>query len=369
MRRSIIAGAAIAGMLILASNAWSAPGPTPTSPSDAAATGARLILPPPKAGRARPLVVVLADNGGTETTDFVIPFGVLKESGAADVLSVSTGPGVVTLMPALRVRADETIAEFDAATPAGADIVVVPAMMNDADPRVIAWVKAQYVKGATLVSICEGARILARAGLLEGKSATTHWSALNDLAAAYPATRWIRDRRYVQDGRIISTTGVTASIPASLALVEAIAGQAVASATAARLGAKDWSDHHVSADFSLANADLAEGVWNYLAFWRHETVQAPVWEGIDEIRLALETDTWTRTYRSQVVSTNRNTAEIRSLRGLRLEPDARPSAEGYVLPVYPGGPVMALDGAVNDINHRFGPSTARLVTLGLEYPR
>ena len=81
----------------------------------------------PKNGRARPLVVVLADNDGTETTDFVIPYGVLKGSGAADVMTVSTGPGTVTLIPALRIRADMTLAQFDAATPGGADIVIASA--------------------------------------------------------------------------------------------------------------------------------------------------------------------------------------------------------------------------------------------------
>lgn len=365
MNRSILAGAAIAGMLILASNAWSAP----ALPTAAVIRDQPLTLGLPKAGRTRPLVVVLADNAGTETTDFVIPYGVLKESGAADVLTVSTGSGTVQLMMALKIRADETTAQFDAAEPAGADIVVVPAMMNNADPKLIAWVKAQYVKGATLLSICEGARILAGAGLLEGKSATTHWAALDDLASAYPGTHWVRDRRYVQDGRIISTTGVSASIPATLALVEAIAGHATAAATARRLGVKDWSSSHSSAAFTLMGSDLTQGVWNFLAFWRHETVEAPVADGVDEIRLALETDAWTRTLRSHVVSTSGNTVEVRSLRGLRIEPDALPSGDGYVLPEYPGGPVAALDGALNDIDRRIGPSTTRLVTLGLEYPR
>lgn len=48
-------------------------------------------LPAPKAGRKRPLVVVVAENGGAETTDFVVPYGVLKDSGVADVRSLSTG--------------------------------------------------------------------------------------------------------------------------------------------------------------------------------------------------------------------------------------------------------------------------------------
>ncbi|MCK9623011.1 MAG: hypothetical protein M0R47_21050, partial [Methylobacter sp.] len=70
-----------------------------------------LTLPAPKDQRVRPLVVILADNAGTETTDFVIPYGVLKESDAANVVTVSTEPGTVELMPALQIRADMTIVQ------------------------------------------------------------------------------------------------------------------------------------------------------------------------------------------------------------------------------------------------------------------
>lgn len=367
MNRSILAGATFACALVLVSDAWSAS--PPQSIDTAAPADNPLTLAPPKAGRARHLVVVLAGNSGAETTDFVVPYGILKESGAADVLSVSSRPGIVHLVRALTVRADETMAEFDASVPAGADIVIVPAMIDHDDPAVIAWLKAQYAKGATMVSICEGARILARAGLLDGKSATTHWDALDELAEAYPTTHWLRDRRYVQDGRIITTAGVTASVPASLALVEGIAGTSAAAATAARVGAKGWSSRHVSAAFSLAFGDYALGAWNVLAFWQHEVVEAPVADGVDEIRLALETDAWARTFRSRVVSTNPNGTEVRSRHGLRIVPEARPAAHSYVLPQYPGGSVAGLDGALSDIRRRLGPSTHRLVRMGLEYSR
>jgi putative intracellular protease/amidase len=117
-----------------------------------------LALAPPKDGRSRPLVVVLADNAGTETTDFVMPYSVLKESGAADVVTVSTAPGVVTLIPALRVRADMTLAQFDAAKPHGADIVIVPAMKRNHTPALLNWLRRQAEQDATVVSICEGAK-------------------------------------------------------------------------------------------------------------------------------------------------------------------------------------------------------------------
>lgn len=324
-----------------------------------------LALPAPKDGRNRPLVVVLADNAGTETTDLVIPYGVLKESRAADVVTVSTEPGPVQLMPALRIRADATIAQFDASTPAGADFVIVPAMHQDSNPAVLGWVRAQADKGAVVVSICEGARILARAGLLDGKQATTHWHALSKLAKASPKTTWVLDRRYIADGRIMTTTGVTASIPASLALVEVIAGRPTADATAERLGVADWDAAHDSAAFKFTVDRMATAAGNWLAFWGHETVEMPVENNFDEIPVALAADAWSRTYRSHAVATHVS-GMVRSRRGLLLEP-MQPVPTRISVVVHSGGATTALEGALEDISRRYGASTADFVALQLEY--
>lgn len=325
-----------------------------------------LTLPAPKAGRARPLVVVLADNAGAETTDFAIPYGVLKRSGIAEVRSVATGQGPIQLMPSLKILADQTVAQFDKAEPAGADIIIVPAQMKPKSPALAAWLRAQAGKGATIVSICEGARVLANAGLLHGRRATTHWSALKGLTKAYPDTTWVRDRRYVQDGRIISTTGVSASIPASLALVEAIGGRAAAQATADRLGVADWSAAHRTGDFQVSAADYRHGLANLAVFWAHETVEAPIAHGTDEVALALRTDTWSRSYRTKVVTTRPGLAAVRSRNGLDILPDAEPRAGRYILPSHPT-PAAEIDGSLAAMGKRYGPASARLAKLGLEY--
>ncbi len=92
-------------------------------------------------------------------------------------------------------------------------------------PKLIAWVAAQARKGATVVGVCDGVWVLARAGLLEGREATGHWYSFDDLRKAYPKTQWLRNKRYVADGKVVTTTGVTATIPVSFALVEAIEGR------------------------------------------------------------------------------------------------------------------------------------------------
>lgn len=342
-------------------------GPTAAAPVAEAHSPDRLQLPAPKAGRARPLVAVVAGNDGAETTDFAIPYGVLKDSGVADVVSLSTRPGPVQLKMALRIQADETLAQFDAREPAGADVVIVPAQMSPKDPALAAWLRQQAARGATIVSVCEGARVLANAGLLDGKRATTHWHALEGLEKAYPGTTWVRDRRYVQDGAIISTTGVTASIPMSLALVEAIGGRDVAQATARRLGVSGWSAAHRTADYRLSRTDYVHAVGALAAVWSHETVEAPVADGVDEVALALRADTWARSFRAKVVTTRSGLAPVRSRHGLVILPDQEPKAGRTVIPAYAGPPAPQLDAALADLGRRYGPATARLARIGLEY--
>ena len=79
------------------------------------------------------------------------------------------------LYPALTVEPDTTVAEFDARHPDGADYVIVPAMSRDDDPAALQWIKAQSAKGATVIGVCAGAKVVAEAGLLDNKRGTTHW--------------------------------------------------------------------------------------------------------------------------------------------------------------------------------------------------
>ena len=91
----------------------------PVKADDARPVAQTLTIGAPKAGRARPLVAIVADNAGTETTDFIVPYAMLKASGVVDVVAVSADEGEVELMPALRMLADTTFDRFDAATAAG----------------------------------------------------------------------------------------------------------------------------------------------------------------------------------------------------------------------------------------------------------
>ena len=224
--RSLALAVMLAALLLSSCGRTNAVAVTPgTSPRPSLAEHAASIaaLRPPK--RSRPVIAVLADNAGTETTDFIVPYGVLIESGVADVVAVAPEAGPIQLMTALTVEPQQTTAAFDQAYPLGADYVIVPAMYHTDSPAVIEWIRAQSNSGATIVGICSGARVLGKAGLLAGRSATTHWFDLDSLERENPELIRVDDRRYVVDRGVVTTTGVTASVPISLALVEAIAGQ------------------------------------------------------------------------------------------------------------------------------------------------
>src|SRR5215208_3967124 len=102
-------------------------------------------LKPPK--REHPLVAMIAINESTETTDYLVPYGILRRAAVADIVALSTGPGPVTLFPALRVEPDATITDFDAQYPEGADYVIVPAMSRDDDPVALEWIRSQAHTG------------------------------------------------------------------------------------------------------------------------------------------------------------------------------------------------------------------------------
>jgi len=100
------------------------------------------------------------------------------------------------------------------------------------DPRVLAWLGRMGPRVRRIGSICTGAFIVAAAGLLDGRRATTHWRQCGRLAAEYPAVEVEPDALHVRDGSVYTSAGVTAGMDLALALVEEDCGRRIALATA-----------------------------------------------------------------------------------------------------------------------------------------
>jgi transcriptional regulator GlxA family with amidase domain len=121
------------------------------------------------------------------------------------------------------------------------DLIVVPTAefdldaSNRANADLIPWLRRQYTRGASIAGICTGVSLLAEAGLLEGRPATTHWAMVGELRRRYPTVDWQPDRFITEADRIFCGGGVYSAIDLSLYLVERYCGHELAVETAKAL--------------------------------------------------------------------------------------------------------------------------------------
>ena len=119
-----------------------------------------------------------------------------------------------------------------------ADIVIVPSWRDPneaAPPALVAALRAAHLRGAQIVGLCLGAYILAAAGLLDGRKATTHWAYATDFAQRYPLIQVDADVLYVADENILTSAGTAAGIDCCLYMLRQRHGAEIANSVARRL--------------------------------------------------------------------------------------------------------------------------------------
>ena len=119
-----------------------------------------------------------------------------------------------------------------------ADLIIVPTAELDMDASrqanaaLVPWLRRWYDRGATIAGICTGVSLVAEAGLLDGRPATTHWALADEFRRRYPRVRWQPERFVTEAGRVFCGGGVYAAIDLSLYLVEKYCGHELAIETA-----------------------------------------------------------------------------------------------------------------------------------------
>ena len=181
---------------------------------------------------------------GVEVLDFAGPFEVFSRTrmtpGAESRRSEETAPfrvfTVAATLDPVRATGDlRVLPHFDFASAPAPDVLVIPggfgtrALLEDAPT--LDWIRRCAATALHTTSVCTGALLLARAGLLAGRHATTHWAALDLLARIDPTVAVEPDARVVTD-KIVTSAGVAAGIDMAFAMVEAICGPEVADETA-----------------------------------------------------------------------------------------------------------------------------------------
>jgi transcriptional regulator GlxA family with amidase domain len=177
------------------------------------------------------VAVLLFD--GAEELDWAGPFEILgawrqhaeqaPDAPTVELVTVARHAGPVTCAKGLRVLPDRT---WDDLGPV--DVLVYPGGTGTrahlGDEAVRTWVRDLHAAGTLLVSVCTGALVLADAGLLDGRPATTHWTALDRLAGLGRDIEVRPDDRFVDDGDLITAAGVSAGIDVALHLVARLDG-------------------------------------------------------------------------------------------------------------------------------------------------
>ena len=189
-----------------------------------------------------PVKVAILVYPGVELLDFSGPAEVFSNARGVRVYLVSTGDkSLATKGKLVHLTADYTLA--DAPKP---DILVVPGGPMEVvagvyrNPAVLAWIK-QADRGTQLtMSVCTGAFILSRAGLAHHKSITSHWSAVDSLQRFDPQAKVLKDSRFVEDGKLLTTAGVSAGIDGALRVVAELRGPDEAVAVARLMQYDKW---------------------------------------------------------------------------------------------------------------------------------
>jgi transcriptional regulator GlxA family with amidase domain len=122
------------------------------------------------------------------------------------------------------------------------DVLIIPGGLVTAElerPPVIEWIEQNAARASLTASVCTGAFLLAKAGLLDGKPVTTHWEDIQDLRAMFPRITVVENQRWVDAGPIVTSGGISAGIDMSLYLVSRLTDLGLAIKTAHQME-YDW---------------------------------------------------------------------------------------------------------------------------------
>lgn len=176
--------------------------------------------------------VAIFVHEGVELLDFAGPGEVFAAAGRGqyNVFTVAASLRPITSQGFVTIKPQYTISNCPQP-----DILVLPGGATGiplADEQVIAWIKRTTPKTEVTLSVCTGAFLLAKAGLLDGREATTHWGSIERLRQAAPRATIYENRRFVDNGQIVTAAGVSAGIDGSLHVIDRLLGREAAQRTA-----------------------------------------------------------------------------------------------------------------------------------------
>jgi putative intracellular protease/amidase len=323
-------------------------------PPNAAKVQSGELPAPPRHDPDKPTAVVLLSNQGAEVTDVLAPYEVFSESGAFNVYAAAPERKAVTLSGGLDILPQLSLSELDRRLGGeDPDVIVVPEMSDIGSPGhrpVAEWLREHAEGSGTVVSVCNGAQVLADAGLLDGRRATANWANMAEWERRYPDTEWVRGLRYVEDGNVLTAAGVTSGIGATLHVIRGYVGEEAATALAQQIGYPDQrvgDEPRIPADRLTVSDRALYVLWTAYG-WGKPRIGVVLTEGTSEIELASVLDV----YPGPVLTSNTTTltpegprSPVRSEHGLYFVPRSDlDSAPGFDRVFVPGRDAPSVTG-------------------------
>lgn len=272
----------------------------------------------PKYNPNQPTIAVLLGNETTFGSDFMIPYELFSRTGAYNVYAVASDKEVKTLTGGLEVVPHYSLQELDQLLGKSPDIIAIPFMRVSDEKKfepIRKWI--QQHSETTLLSICGGSGNLAATGLLKGKSAASHWLNIGSFQKKYPDTNWLSDQRYVHDGNVVSSAGVSSGIDASLYVISQKLGEPMAAKIAREM---NYPSYHFVKNPQMDPFDFEIGTYvlNHAYQWNREKTGVWLYDGVEEIALASIFDIYSNTGTTTVLSISKSEHPIETKHGLHL---------------------------------------------------
>lgn len=183
---------------------------------------------------------------GAELLDFAGPYEAFSTAGRREeqqyfnTFSLGEKPGSIVSANGLPCGVEYTLEDAPKL-----DILLVPGGKGTRtevrNTRLIEWIKEIAASAELVTSVCTGSFLLAEAGLLKGKQATTHWASIERMRETYPDVEVLENVRYVDQGDIVTSAGVSAGIDMALYLIERLHGTSVAEGAARVMEYDYWT--------------------------------------------------------------------------------------------------------------------------------
>lgn len=212
------------------------------------------------------VAIVIFDK--VQIIDFTGPYEVFGQYSRNDVYTVAAKPDPITTVMGMTVVPTYTFANAPAP-----DVLVVPGgTIGDQrkDTDFLAWIQAQSRTSDYTLSVCNGAFLLAEAGILDGLQATTFYHLLDDLAEQFPAITVVDNQRFVDNGSVITSAGLSSGIDAALHVQARLHGPAWANAIALNME-YDWQPETDYSRPQFADMNLPSSI--YSVVWPDGTLE------------------------------------------------------------------------------------------------